>query len=117
MATSDFLANRMLDEAATEAVWASLHTADPGKTGASEVTGGSPAYARQAITWNTASGSNLDSSDAPAFDIPAGTTIRYWGTWTASSGGNFCFGGALSANETYAAQGDYTLTDADYTLT
>lgn len=29
----------------------SLHTGDPGTTGANEATGGSPAYARKLTTW------------------------------------------------------------------
>lgn len=39
-------------EYAAKALHASLHTADPGATGASEVSGGVPAYARKPITWN-----------------------------------------------------------------
>ncbi|OLT24423.1 hypothetical protein BJF79_13860 [Actinomadura sp. CNU-125] len=116
MALSTTAATTMLDAVAVDADYASLHTADPGSTGASEVTGGSPAYARQAITWNAASAGNLDSSNAPNFDVPSGTTITHWGVWSASSGGTFLFGGSLSAPESYGSQGDYTLTDADYTL-
>jgi hypothetical protein len=106
----------MLDELATVAVYASLHTGDPSTTGANEATGGSPAYARKAITWNAASGGGLDSSNAPVFDVPAGT-YSHWGLWSASSGGTFYGGGSLSASEVFAAQGTYTLSDADVTLT
>ena len=31
--------------------WISLHTLDPGTTGTSEATGGSPAYARKQTSW------------------------------------------------------------------
>lgn len=117
MALSTTAANTMLDAVAADADYASLHTANPGSTGASEVTGGSPAYARKTITWNAASGGNLDSSNSPVFDIPAGTTVTHWGVWSAASGGTFLFGGSLSANESYGSQGDYTLTDADYAVT
>lgn len=65
------------------------HTAYPGTTGTNEVSGGSPAYARDTIAWNAASGGNLDSSDQPQLDIPAATTVRWIGFWSALSGGTF----------------------------
>lgn len=61
---------------------ASLHTGFPGTTGASEVSGGAPAYARKAITFNIASGGSSDSSNAPVFDVPGSTTIQYVGYWS-----------------------------------
>lgn len=97
--------------------FASLHTASPSTTGANEVTGGSPAYARKAITWNAAASGNLDSSNQPLFDIPAGTTVTHFGLWSAASGGTFYGGDALSASEAFTGQGTYQLTDADVALT
>lgn len=117
MALSNAGKHVMLDQLATVAVWVSLHTSDPGTTGASEVTGGSPAYARKAITWNAAASGGLDSSNAPLFDVPASTTITHFGLWSASSAGTFYGGASLSASEAYTAQGTYTLSDADVTLT
>lgn len=69
--------NAMLNALGALAVYASLHTADPGENGASEVSGGSPAYARKGITWNAAANGAMDDSTTPApvFDIPAGTTV------------------------------------------
>ncbi len=122
MALSTAAKNLMLDALAgvnppLSATYASLHTGDPGGTGASEVTGGSPAYARRAITWNTASGGGLDdASVASAFDVPGATTVTHFGLWSASSGGTFLGGGALSSSEAFGAQGTYTLTDVDVTL-
>jgi hypothetical protein len=63
-----------------------------------------------------ASSANLDSSNAPVFDIPAATTVSHWAGWNASTGGVAYATGALSASETFVAQGQYTLTDADITL-
>ena len=49
---------------------------DPG-TGANyagtEATGGSPAYARQAVTWGAAASGQKANSGALTFDVPAGT--------------------------------------------
>lgn len=67
----------------------SLHTGDPSTTGANEVTGGTPAYARIAVTWNAASGGTRTNSGALTFDIPAGTTILHIGMFSAASGGTF----------------------------
>ncbi len=64
---------------------ASLHTDFPGTTGTNEVLGGAPAYARQTITFNTASGGSSDSSNTPVFDVPSSTTIQYVGYWSAGS--------------------------------
>ena len=105
----------MLDQLASVAVFASLHNGDPSTTGANEISGGSPAYARKAITWNAASGGALDNNANPVFDVPASTTVSYVGLWSASSGGTY-YGHFDVTDEVFAAQGTYTLTDADITL-
>jgi hypothetical protein len=105
--------NVMLDALGAVAGFASLHTADPGTTGASEATGGSPAYARKAITWATASGTKV-SSNAPVFDVPAGT-YAFFGLWSLATGGTYYDGGALSASEVYSGQGTYSLTSVTLT--
>jgi hypothetical protein len=92
----------------------SLHTADPGENGSNEVTGGSPAYARQSITWNAAANGSIDDSNAPVFDVPAGTTVSYVGFW--NSAGTAFYGYADVTNEVFAAQGTYTLTDVELDL-
>lgn len=115
MALTNNAKHVMLDQLATVAVWASLHTADPGTTGTSEVTGGSPAYARKAITWNAASGGALDNNANPVFDVPGGTTVAWAGLWSASSAGTF-YGSADVTDEVFAGQGTYTLSDFDITL-
>ena len=110
--------NQALGALGTGITHISLHTGAPGAEGtANEVTGGDPAYARQSVTWSAASGGNLDSSNQPVFNVPASTTVSHWAAWTASSGGTAYATGALSDSETFAAQGTYTLTDADITLT
>jgi|SRR5882757_11007005 len=92
-----------------KAHFGSLHTADPGTTGTSEVTGGSPAYARKAITWGTPITTGSVSGGTITFDVPAGTFthIGYWDTVTA---GNFVGGYPLQASMTYGAQGTLPVT-------
>lgn len=105
----------MLDQLAGVAVFASLHSGDPSTTGANEISGGSPAYARKAITWNAASGGALDNNANPVFDVPASTTVAHVGLWSAVTAGTF-YGSMDVTDEVFAAQGTYTLTDADITL-
>jgi hypothetical protein len=66
----------------------SLHTAWHA-TGGNEVTGGSPAYTREAVTYGAASGEARTASGTPTFDVPAGTTVRFIGMWDDVSAGNF----------------------------
>lgn len=80
--------NNLADRYSDEALYVSLHTADPDTTGTSEVTGGSPAYARKAITWS-APGAGATVSAIVDFDVPANTAITHVGTWSALTGGTF----------------------------
>lgn len=96
-------ASSTAENAATNAVTAlcpdqSLHTADPTTTGGSEVVGGS--YARQAITWGTASSGSAANTNAPAIPIPASTTVSHFGEWSASSAGTYEIGGVLGSSLT-----------------
>jgi hypothetical protein len=52
-----------------------------------EISGGDPAYARQSVTWAAASGGEKANSAQVSFNVPAGTTVRSWGAYSASSGG------------------------------
>jgi hypothetical protein len=78
--------NTMLDAIGTTHL--SLHTAYS-SSGASEVTGGSPAYARKAISFSAASGGSKANSTTPTFDVPTATTVRFIGMWDAVTAGNF----------------------------
>jgi hypothetical protein len=112
---SDLGKNAMLNALGAVAVFVSIHTDDPGTNGANEVTGGSPAYARKAMTWGAASGGVMAHSAAPTFDVPAGTTVKYVGMFSASTAGTF-YGADDVTNEVYGAQGTYTLTGIDLDL-
>jgi len=115
MGYSTLAKNAMLDALGALVQFVSLHDGDPGDNGANEISGGSPAYARKGITWNPAAGGNKDSSNQPVLDVPAGKTVAYIGFWSALSGGVF-YGAADVVDEVFAAQGTYTLTDADLDL-
>lgn len=108
--------NSMLDNLGSLATFASLHTADPGASGTSEVTGGSPAYARKALTWAAASTSSKSSNVALTFDVPA-LTITHLGYWSASTAGTFYGSRPLDANQVFSTQGTYTVASGGITET
>lgn len=89
----DAAKNAMLDSTAGTPAWPpshiSLHSGDPSTTGANELTGGSPAYARQAIAWGAASGGSKAMTGTETFDVPASTTVYYVGFWSALTSGTF----------------------------
>lgn len=75
----DATINSMLDSITMDL--ASLHTAYSA-TGANEVAGGAPAYAKKAITMAAAAARARAASTQPTFDVPAATTVRFIGLWT-----------------------------------
>lgn len=107
MAFTSTAKNAAVDGIGTNATYISLHTADPSTTGASEVSGGT--YARVATTWGSSSAGSKAGS-AATINVPAATTITYWGLWTAVTAGTFYYGGVLPASETYGGAGTYALT-------
>lgn len=76
-------------------LYLSLHSADPGTTGASEITGGG--YARQAITWGAASGGTATNTGALSFTVAAATTVAYVGVWSAATTGTYYVGAATTS--------------------
>lgn len=106
MALATATLNAAADGAVATITHVSLHTGDPSTTGANEVTGGTPPYARQAVTFDAAVGGATASSATLTFDIPAGTTVSHWGTWASAT---WRGGGTVSSSETFAGQGTYGL--------
>lgn len=90
------------------ATYVSLHTADPGTTGTSEVTGGSPAYARKAASWTAGTVDGVVTVTV-TFDVPSGTTVTYVGLWNAASAGSFLDKAAVTS-QAFASQGTYQVT-------
>lgn len=76
---TDTTVNAMLDAITLDLC--SLHTAYSA-TGTNEVTGGSPAYAKKAITMAAAASRSRANSTSPVFDVPAAATVRFIGLWT-----------------------------------
>lgn len=79
--------------------------------GATEITGGTPAYARKAVTWTASSSGLIRPTGDLVFDVPTGATVDNWRGFTALTGGTAYGGGALTSTP-FASQGTYTLTAA-----
>jgi len=79
----------------------SLHTADPGNTGASEYT--TYTGTRPAIAFNVAASQSCGNTSQIDFAAMGATTLTHVGLWTATSAGTFKGGGALAASKTTAS--------------
>jgi hypothetical protein len=83
--------------------YVSLHTADPGNTGANEITGGG--YARQGAVAFTNSGSNPTvAANSAIISYPTATaawgTINFFGLWSAATAGTFNGSAAVATPKT-----------------
>jgi len=83
----------------TTTAYVSLHTADPGDAGASEISGS--AYARQGpVTFANAGNNPTVASNSAIVTFPVATgawgTVSYFGVWDAATAGNFRGSGAVT---------------------
>lgn len=104
MAFSNAAKNAALDAIGAAASWLSVHSADPGTTGAAEV----PSSTRSQTTWSNAVNGSKTGSTA-SVGVPAGATAAFWGLWSAQNGGTFHTGGPLTS-ETFNGAGVYNIT-------
>lgn len=118
MPISTYLGNAFLDHVlrntaytSPTTVYLSLHDADPGLTGADEITGGS--YARQACAFDAASSKATQNAAAESFTGMPAVTVTHVGIWDASTAGNFLWGGALAASKTTNSGDTFTFADSD----
>lgn len=99
----------------------SLHSTDPTTSGATgELTGGSPVYARVAVTWNAPASGSVTNSNPLTFNFPANATAAYFGVWSASTAGTYYIGGALNGGTPIVngtSQGTITIASAAITVT
>jgi hypothetical protein len=114
MAASDYLEDKIRTHLMRTGTWAkdtarwfSLHTSDPGDTGAGEVVGGSYARVQRDAadanwTAGTATDGTTDNVAAITFPSPSANwgVITHVGMWDASTAGNFMAAGPLLAPKT-----------------
>lgn len=108
--------NANLDSAATwPPGFLAVHNVSGPTDGTTEITGGSPAAARQAATWAAAVAGVKALSGTYSFDTPAGETVRSIGFWTLITGGTL-LGYFDVADEAFTGQGVYQLTAGTVSL-
>lgn len=99
--------NSLATKYGTDAAYGALYTTAPGASAGTEPSGGSPAYARKALSWSSASGGVVTAS--ATFDVPTSTTIVGVGLHTAVTAGTY-LDGATVTSQAFSSQGTYTVT-------
>jgi hypothetical protein len=115
MALNDTAKNLMLDALIVVTDYVSAHDADPGATGINELASGN--YAREAITFSAAAAGAVDSSNQPVIGITSGDTVTHLGLWSAVTVGTFYGSADVTDEGPYGANGTYTVTDFDISIT
>lgn len=98
----------------TTAAWVALYSTVPGGSAGTELTGGSPAYARKATSWGAPS-AGVITSGPHVFDVASGSTVAGGGFHSAVTAGTYYDGFSLPS-QAFASQGTYSLT-VTYTQT
>jgi hypothetical protein len=103
MAFSTAAKNQALDGIDLKQV--SLHSADPGATGANLIAGGG----KQAATFNAAaSAERVLNADVAFSSLGNGQAVTHFGVWDTAGTGFLC-GAALTGDQAANAAGEYTL--------
>lgn len=98
--------NSMATAYGSDATYGALFTTAPGSSAGTEVTGGSPAYARKALSWSAPSGGVITAS--ATFDVPACTVVGT-GVYTAATAGTYLDGNTVTS-VTFTGQDTVTVT-------
>lgn len=92
----------------TDDAYLAAFTSDPGTTGsAGEVSGGT--YARVAETWSSPASGAISNTAALSLNIPASTTVGYFGHFSAVSAGTYGVGAALTSSVTFSSAGTLSI--------
>lgn len=83
----------------------SLHSADPGTTGANPTT-----HTRVAVTWTVDADGDLTSGSKAFTGGAANGAVTHVGLWSAATAGTFRGAFALTGDLTSNAAGEYTVT-------
>lgn len=98
--------NSLATKYAADALYGALFTTAPGASAGTEVTGGSPAYARKPLSWSAPSGGVITAS--ATFDVPACTVVGT-GVYSAATAGTYLDGNTVTS-VTFSTQDTVTVT-------
>lgn len=100
---------------APAAVYAKLHTGDPGEDGTSNAAGNTT---RQAVTFGASSNGVISLSNSPSWtNVSTSETYSHVSLWDNSTAGNCLGSGAMSSSVTVTAGDTFNLTALTYTFT
>lgn len=99
--------NSLATKYAGDALYCALYTTAPGASAGTEVTGGSPAYARKSISWSAPSNGVITAT--VVFDVPTGTTVVGFGVHTAATAGTYLDGASFGTSQAFSSQGTLTV--------
>ena len=119
-ATANKLINKLLrntDFVHPSTIYVSLHSADPAQTGTGEVTGGG--YSRKSATFSVGTDKTTSNTGDIEFTNMPTVTVTHIGLWSATTAGDFWWGGSLAVSKALTS-GDtlkIPIGDLDVTLT
>lgn len=90
------------------APYGGLSTTAPGGTAPTEVTGGSPAYARKPLSWG-APAASASTATAAVFDVASGVTVVGFTIHSAVTAGTYLDGVGITSTA-FSSQGTLTVT-------
>lgn len=99
--------NNLATAYGTAATHAALYSTVPGASAGTELSGGSPAYARKPLSWSAPSSGAITAS--ATFDVGSGSTVAGAGVHTALTAGTYLDGAGVTS-QSFASQGTYSLT-------
>lgn len=106
MALEDAVLDSAVDAVTSELTWISLHSADPGGTGANETSD-----ARMMATWDSSSGGTAAINNAPlSFTGPDSGAITHIGAWSAETMGVWKGSTPIVGDTSFNANGDFDVT-------
>jgi len=85
--------NSMATAYGSDTAYGALFTTAGGSTAGTEVSGGTPAYARKPLSWSAPSNGVITA--VATFDVPAGITVKGTGVYTAATGGTYLDGNGV----------------------
>lgn len=123
-AKTDYLEDAILDHvlggssySAPATTYLALFTSAPGEAGGgTELTAGGFSYARQAISWGSASGGSISNDTQIDFTNTPEATITHVAIMDASSGGNMLYYGSLSSSISTSAGGQVSFEIGELTV-
>lgn len=110
MAATDAFKNAMCDAATARGAVITLHSADPGTTGANEIAGGG--YAAKLTAWGASviqgDGTAKATGTTQQFSVEASDAALWYGVWagTVAARGAFQYGRQLTPGVTISAAGN-----------